>query len=51
MAFLKGLTAEEMEVRVMTPEEAPKQGVKVWERDFAKYLQSDIRLESLYQED
>lgn len=51
MAFLKGLTSEEMEVRVMTSEEAPEQRVKVWERELSKHIQSEVRLERLYRED
>lgn len=51
MAFLKGLTSEQMEVRVMTSEQAPEQRVKLWERDLLKHIQSEVRLERIYQED
>lgn len=51
MAFLKGLTPEQMEVRVMASNEAPEVRVKSWERDFAKHIQSEVRLERLRSQD
>lgn len=51
MTFLKGLSSEDMDVRVMTSEEAPQLFVKEWERDFAKHLQSEVRLERFYSDE
>lgn len=48
MAFLKGLTAEDMEVRVVDPDQIPELRVKEWEREFAKHLQSEVRIERFY---
>lgn len=49
MAFLKGLTAEQMEVRVMDSEDAYgyKAPVKEWERSLLKSLQTDLRVDNL----
>jgi hypothetical protein len=44
MAFLKGLTSEEMEVRTMQLKEAPT-WTKSWERDLVKHILSDVRLD------
>lgn len=45
MAFLKGLTAEQMEVRVFNPEEVPSHWGKEWERGEAKHIVRDVKLD------
>jgi hypothetical protein len=45
MAFLKGVSTEDMEVRVMSPEDFSQSYIKPWARGVLKQIQAEFRLE------